>query len=153
MMLEGLEFDESVAAHLKNAHNRPLPRMQEGTRLVANGVRCAMDVSDGLVEDLKKVCEASGTGAIIHAPHVPVDDFLRDAYPEEWLDLALGGGEDYELLFAAPPDVMSRVVQLLETPVAVIGEIVSSHRDVLVLDERGERVAVRSGGWDHFPAT
>ncbi len=152
MMLESLEFDEAVAAHLKDAHNRPLPRMQEGTRLVANGVRCALDVSDGLVDDLKKVCEASGTGAVIHADHVPADDFLRKAYPEEWLDLALGGGEDYELLFTAPPDVMSRATQLLETPVAVIGEIVSGHRDVLVLDERGERVAVRSGGWDHFRA-
>ncbi|MCH8062874.1 MAG: thiamine-phosphate kinase [Chloroflexi bacterium] len=153
MMLEGLNFDDAVAAHLKSAHNRPLPRMQEGTRLVTSGVRCAMDVSDGLVDDLGKICEASGAGAVIHADQVPADDFLRMAYPEEWLDMALGGGEDYELLFTAPPDVMNRVTRLLETPVAIIGEIVSGSSDVLVLDGRGERVAVRSGGWDHFRAT
>ncbi len=153
MMLEGLDFDDTVAGHLKSAHNRPLPRMQEGTRLAANGVRCAMDISDGLVDDLGKICEAGGVGAVLRADDVPADDFLKTAFPEDWLDMALGGGEDYELLFTAPPDVMSRVVRLLETPVAIIGEIVSGSSDVLVLDGNGERVAVRSGGWDHFQAT
>ena len=153
MMLNGLGFDDAVAGHLTSAHNRPLPRIREGTLLVANGVRCAMDVSDGLVDDLGKICRAGGVGAVIHADQVPADDFLRRAYPDDWLDMALGGGEDYELLFTAPPDVMSRVTQLLETPVAIFGEIVSGGNDVLVLDGRGERVAVRSGGWDHFRAT
>ena len=153
MMLEGLSFDDAVAEHLEKAHNRPSPRVPEGTILAENGVRCAMEISDGLMDDLGKLCKASGTGAVVHATNVPADDLLRRAFPDDWLDLALGGGEDYELLFTAPPDVMNRVSRLLKTPVAVIGEIVGDHRDVVVLDERGERVTLGSGGWDHFRAT
>lgn len=150
MMRDTLSFDEEAAAHLADAHHRPAPRVAEGTLLAEHGVVAAMDVSDGLVNDLRKLCEASGAGGVVYSARVPADELLRRAYPDDWLSLALSGGEDYELLFTAPESVMTKVAALLDVEVSVIGEIVDEPRGVAVLDEGGSPVAFERGGWDHF---
>ena len=154
MMTDGLEssMDAVTARHLREAHNRPAPRVAEGAALAAAGVRAAMDVSDGLVADLGKMCVASGVGAVLGGAHLAADDCLRRAFPGEWLELALCGGEDYELLFTAPPDVLESAVRAVEIPVHVIGEIVEGPPSVRVLDAAGREVGFAAGGWDHFSA-
>ena len=150
MMLQELSFDGETSAHLANAHNRPVPRVAQGLPLVGQGVAAAIDVSDGLVDDLRKLCESSGVGAVVHSTQVPADDVLKRAYPDDWLLLALSGGEDYELLFTAPPGVMDEVTTLLDVPVSVIGEIVDGPQVVTVLDQAGGPMQIERGGWDHF---
>ena len=150
MMLQELSFDRETSAHLANAHNRPVPRVVQGLLLVGQGVAAAIDVSDGLVDDLRKLCESSGVGAVVHSAQVPADDVLKRAYPDDWLSLALSGGEDYELLFTAPPQVMERVTSLLDVPVSAIGEVVAEPQVVTVLDQAGSPIRVERGGWDHF---
>ena len=141
---------EGTATHLRDAHNRPSPRVTEGMLLARRGVLAAIDISDGLVEDLRKLCEASGVGARVEADLVPADDSLKEAYPEDWLSLALTGGEDYELLFTAPPHVMREAASLPDVLVSVIGDVVSEPAGVTVLDWNGQAVVVGQGGWDHF---
>ena len=153
MLIEGLGFDSETAGHLRNAHNRPVPRTPQGISLAQHGVVAAIDISDGLVEDLSKLCKASGVGAAIHADRVPADRFLREAFPDDWPELALGGGEDYELLFAAPPHVMDGVALTLDVPVSVIGDIVEGPPEVRVLDREGRVMPVERTGWDHFART
>ena len=149
--------DADAAAYLVSAHNRPMPRVSEGVALVDAGVRCAMDISDGLMDDLAKLCRASDVGARVYAPRAPADDRLKAAFPDEWLDLALGGGEDYELLFAAPPAVMRRAISAISPPPAVVGTITEYVGDgsasaprVTLVDARGKPLDVARGGWDHF---
>ena len=146
-----------AAEYLVGAHNRPAPRVGEGVALVDAGVRCAMDVSDGLVDDLGKLCRASGVGARVYVARVAADARLKAAFPGEWLELALGGGEDYELLFVAPPGVMRRAVGVVSPPPAVVGVITEFAGDgsagagrVTLVDGRGKAMDVASGGWDHF---
>ncbi|MCL4369718.1 MAG: thiamine-phosphate kinase [Chloroflexi bacterium] len=155
MLLEGKQFDAATTEALRRAHAQPVPRVPEGRALVERGVRAAMDVSDGLVGDLAKVCVASGVGARLHLVAVPVDPMVRSAFPDRWLDMALYGGEDYELLFTAPPEIMGRALQALEvaglTPATVIGEIVEEPvGKVLLVDEQGRAGVAEKGGWDHF---
>jgi thiamine-monophosphate kinase len=76
-------------------HRRPTPRIEAGIALRKLGVRCAMDLSDGLSLDLARLCKESTVSAALHG-EIPV---ARGAT----LDDALHGGEDYELLFTAPP--------------------------------------------------
>ena len=66
--------------------------------------------------------------------------------------MALGGGEDYQLLFTAPPELMERVIALLPSPAAVAGEIVEGEvGKVTVLDSAtGEALRTARTGWDHF---
>ena len=154
MMMGGLErdMDAQDARHLREAHNRPSPRVAEGVALAAAGVKAAMDVSDGQLADLGKLCAASGVGAVVSAAHLAADAHLRRAFPGQWLELALCGGEDYELLFTAPPDVMERAIASLDTPAHVIGTATEGPPSVTALDAGGREFRPSAGGWDHFAA-
>lgn len=141
--------DES-RAHLVEAHNRPLPRVAEGRMLRELGVRCAMDVSDGLTADLGKLCVASGVSAVVEVERLPADDHLKGAFPGRWLELALGGGEDYEILFTANADVMESAAERLGEGISIIGRIEEGDGAVKIVDSDGSEIVVGSGGWDHF---
>ena len=132
-------------------HRRPRPHVAEGQTLVASGVSSAMDVSDGLADDLAKLCAASGVAAVLWSDQVPAEPALRSAFADEWLDLALYGGEDYVLLFTAPPEVMTATIGRLPDAAAIVGQIVDGKPGaVTVLDAEGNP-RVRGGtGWDHF---
>ena len=87
------------APDLALLHRRPRPRLAEGATARGAGATAMIDVSDGLAADVRHLAEASGVGVVVE--HVPVAigvSRVSDS-PE---DLALGGGEDYELVFAAP---------------------------------------------------
>ena len=151
LLAEGAGVTElNAAAFLKNAHNRPVPRVSEGETLAELGVRCAMDISDGLWDDLGKLCRASSVGAQVLSSHIPVDHRLQAVFPKEWLALAIGGGEDYELLFTAHTEVISRAATTISTPITVIGRVLEVGQGITVLDESGNVLEVGAGGWDHF---
>ena len=150
MIQQGLAFGEDVERRLREAHQKPRPQVAHGKTLLKEGVRAAMDISDGLVDDLSKLCKASGVGAIVHADKVPVDPLLKEVFPQDYLSMALGGGEDYELLFTAPQKDMVRVCSELGPPAAVIGEIAKDEPgSVKVVDENNNVMSI-DGGWDHF---
>ena len=146
---DGLTLDSEIATHLRNAHNRPSPRVTEGYALRALGVLAAIDISDGLVDDLGKFCAASGMGADLRADQVPVDDRLKCAFPDSWLSLALSGGEDYELAFAAPAETVVEAAKKLDAMVTPIGQV-REGSGVRVLKDDGDEISVGRGGWDHF---
>ena len=151
LMLEGLSAPPGTAAFLREAHRRPRPHVAQGRLLSAAGVVTAMDVSDGLADDLSKLCLASGVAAEIHADAVPVHPHLRTAFPADCLDLALNGGEDYLLLFAAPEGVMADVIPALPEGAARLGRIVDGPAgQVTLVDSAGTRTVVTRAGWDHF---
>ena len=131
---------------------RPTPRFTAGLALVAAGVRCAIDISDGLIADLGHICKASGVSATIRAADVPVSPLLKEAYPDTWTELALSGGEDYELLFTGPAELIDGARDAVEVPITVIGEIGESNGipDVSVLDGNGRPIAIGARGWDHL---
>lgn len=140
---------------LVGAHLMPMPRVPEARAAVATGqVRAMMDVSDGLGADLPKLCRASGVGSVVHADRLPISDELRNgaAYlGRDAVDLAAGGGEDFELLMAISPDGVEQVICSVEaetgTPVTEIGEITEGRS--VEIDRDGERKPLR-GGWEHF---
>ena len=78
----------------------PWPRVDAGDLAVNAGIRCGMDISDGLVQDLGHVCRASGVDAELRFDDIPVDEALQLVYPDDARMLAASGGEDYELVLA-----------------------------------------------------
>lgn len=136
---------------LARAHLRPRPPLAAGQRAAASGVACAIDVSDGLLQDLGHVCRASGIGAVVQADAVPISQALREAYPEEALSLACTGGEDYELLLVAPEDKLRALAGDVDVPLTIIGKMVDGgERRVRLLDSSGAEVALPQDGWDHL---
>ncbi len=139
------------------AHHHPEPRIAFGRILIAAGVRTAMDLSDGLAGDLAKICQRSNVGAQVEQRRLPVPTTVRQAFPHDWVTLATRGGEDYELLFACPPETLTQLQRLLpeaKLPVpTVIGVITAPPRTgppiQLILPD-GITQPLGGGAFDHF---
>lgn len=127
----------------------PEPRIALG-RALAGTATAAIDVSDGLVADLGHVCAASGVGARVDAASAPLSAAARDCLRRspELIETVLCGGDDYELLFALPPDRLD-LLGALPTPACRIG-VFTDGRDVTVLDSTGAPLAFAAAGWRHF---
>jgi thiamine-monophosphate kinase len=149
LLMSGASPDGPEATLIR-AHRRPEPSVATGVWLAANGVACAVDISDGLTADLGRVCRASNAAAIIQLADLPVEPELKAAFPDDWPEMALGGGEGYQLLFAAPAKVVE-VARTMNPAITPIGEIVAGEPQVTVLDKNGEQVKPSSAGHDHFP--
>ncbi len=141
-----------------DAHRRPEPRVLQGLLLRYAGVRCAMDLSDGLLGDLPKICDASEVYALLREDQLPVPHAVRWGFPD-WFDLALRGGEDFELLFTCPPENLVLVEMLFRRwgcpPPIQIGEIQEPHerRAQIRMTHTDRRTFdVEPGAWDHFGA-
>ena len=152
VLTQNLSVDEEAAKFLIKAHQRPRPMVGEGRILMGGGVLAAIDISDGLLDDLGKMMAASGVAAVVDSWQVPVHPLLQRAFPDRAIQLALAGGEDYELLYAAPAQLMEKAVaRFPET--AVIGRVVAgSPGEVRVQDQNGNEVRSLQPGWDHFRA-
>ena len=141
------------AAWLGARYRLPQPRCALGTGLVGFA-SAAIDVSDGLVADLGHICEASGLGAILAADRTPLSAPVRAlvAGRPPLLELALTGGDDYELLFTAHPDMAPAIDRLaghLGLPLTQIGKM-TPQAGVTVLDQNGEPMLFRAPGYTHF---
>jgi thiamine-monophosphate kinase len=147
------ELSPEHRAMLVSRFRLPEPRVELGSRLV--GIAAAMiDVSDGLVADLGHICETSGVGAVLDLAVLPLSPAARCVAAGEpaVLPRLAGGGDDYELLFTAPPAAAARLAALaaeLGLPITAIGRIESGN-GVRLLDQAGREVAIASGGYRHF---
>ncbi len=142
---------------LVNAHRRPSPRVTAGQALVEAGIRCAIDVSDGLVADVRHICEQSGVDAHLIAEQIPVHPAAEACFGGEALDLALAGGEDYELVCVAPPALIAaaseRLVARGEAALTTIGSVaqrVGTRAEVRVTTANGRPRPVAREGYRHF---
>ena len=151
----GLEPGDRL--HLLEAFHDPVPRVALGAALAREGLAtAAIDVSDGLGVDAGRLARASGVRLTIDRDRLPRSSALENFAAAEGLDpveLALGGGDDYELLFTARESDAARVAEraaAFEVPLSAIG-VASPGAGVLLLDAGGSR-DVASLGHDHFEA-
>jgi thiamine-monophosphate kinase len=133
--------------------SRPSPRLEAAAELVRSGVSVAIDVSDGVFRDAARLLDGSGgSGLLVDAAALPVATGIRERWPRTWAEVA-GGGEDYELLFAAAPAVMSRACAALTATglePAVIGAFDSGAGLRLLLE--GVETSPPRSGHEHFRA-
>jgi thiamine-monophosphate kinase len=140
-----------IAAALA-AHLDPAPPFAFGAAVAESGLaHAAMDLSDGLSGDLAAMCEASGVGAFVDAEALPVDPAASAADRDAALELALHGGEDYQLLLAVPEDAVDRLRGVGDRSgvrVTSIGRFVDTPG--VTLRRAGEATALRARSHEHF---
>jgi len=146
--------DSQKLDHILLRQLRPEPRVGWGIVLGEERLATAMiDLSDGLSSDLNQLCTASSVGALIDSALLPVDNYVTELCGRRALDplqLALHGGEDFELLFAVKPEDVPRLPRRVDgIEIKCIGEITAVHEGVKITE--GTRVwELRPGGWKHF---
>ncbi|MCU1223726.1 MAG: thiamine-monophosphate kinase [Edaphobacter sp.] len=134
-------------------HLFPEPRMDTGEALLRRDLATAcLDVSDGLSTDLAHLCRASGVSAEIEQAALPIHPLARKLGPHRALKAALHGGEDYELLFAAPAK-LRMPGSIAGVPVTRIGRFIpkrSGRPMMTLIAPDGNHSPLEPGGWEHF---
>ncbi|MDQ4000699.1 MAG: AIR synthase-related protein, partial [Actinomycetota bacterium] len=147
--LLALETGDADPERLAKKHLRPEPRVDLGRAAARLKAHAMIDISDGLASDVGHLCDASGVGCRIDLGFLPVAGDTREYANSLGRDpeiLAATGGEDYELLVAAPEEVVGALAAESEVPVTMIGEVTAEGVVFLRDDEPAENLS----GWDHF---
>lgn len=157
----GLLACQGELAHLSEVHREtlidryrlPRPRVTLGPKLIGLAT-ASLDVSDGAVADLGHICETSHLAAIIEEALVPLSPAARAAlaHAPGLMDRILGGGDDYEILFTAPPELAPKLAVLAGTtglPLTRIGAMASG-AGVRIRGTDGRLRHLAAGGWAHF---
>jgi len=129
-----------IVSPLIERHLMPVAR---NSRRFLKSATAMIDISDGLMIDLSRLCKESNVGALVYADKIPLSNELLKA--SEYLglsplDLAFGGGEDYELLFTAPAGKKMNAY--------CIGEVINA--GVFLIDEKGHKRKASIKGYQHF---
>jgi thiamine-monophosphate kinase len=138
LLLDGGELSEQEQAWV-DAQLSPVARLAEGLELVSSGVRCGGDISDGLLVELERITDMSGCGAEIWLDRLPVEAALVSDFGSAWPDLAVGGGEDFELVATLPREAVAALVGSWPAslvPLTVVG-CLRDGAGVAVLDREG----------------
>ncbi|MCD6320055.1 MAG: thiamine-phosphate kinase [Candidatus Desulfofervidaceae bacterium] len=151
---QGIE-DESFSDLIK-AQLLPEPEVALGCYLAQTGLVHAMiDISDGIASDLSWICQESGLGAFIHQDLLPISPACKKAakrLKQDYLSWALGGGEDYRLLFTASQEtadeLKQKVAEELKREIFIIGEITAGNRVYLI--HNGQKKDITGKGYSHF---
>lgn len=149
--IENLEH----ASYLKNRHWFPTPRVLAGTTLRRTATSC-IDISDGLIKDLKQIITCSQVGALVHLDKLPISDALGESVDNvvDAVTYAATAGDDYELLFTVPEEQRVNIETALASyniPVTCIGQITGAKGKLdLRLDEQPFELPADKLGYEHF---
>ena len=146
--------DSQKLDHILLRQLRPEPRVGWGIVLGEERLATAMiDLSDGLSSDLNRLCTAGGVGALIDSASLPIDNYVTELCGRRALDplqLALHGGEDFELLFTVKSDNVARLPRRVDgVELKRIGEIRNTSEGVKI-SEGSRTWELKPGGWKHF---
>lgn len=131
--------------------NRPDARVKTGIALRDNATSC-IDISDGLLADLGHVLKASNVGAEIILSQIPYSESLKKLDKEVAIELALTGGDDYELCFTLPKGLSESVTDELESicPIHCIGQINKEVSKLSLIDDDDKPYEIKSKAYRHF---
>jgi len=135
----------SLGGSLSGKHLKFKPRIKEARYLTRNfKVNAMIDISDGLIQDLRHILKASKTGAILYEEMIPLSTQAKG------LKSALYDGEDFELLFTVPALEARKIISRNRDLFRPIGEIVERKYGLRLLSRKGKELPVKSRGFCHF---
>ena len=152
MGLASIQGKLKLPPHIKNkcirALETPIPKTSLGSHLSRYANSC-IDISDGLIQDLRHILKASKVGASLFLNDIPCEKFIHTTKQYQFL---LNGGDDYELLFTAAKknrSYIKKIAKKTNTPVNIIGTIIKK-KSLSILSEQGKSIKFNPKGFDHF---
>ncbi len=145
--------EQATDHYLLQRYQLPCPRVETGQVLRDIATAC-MDISDGLMQDLQHIAWNSGVGATVEWARLPLSDAARKTLPmvENPYEIIAAGGDDYELLFTASPEMQAKlqvIAQKLGVAITLIGSINNGGK-VKMIDKSGNDIYFAKAGYNHF---
>lgn len=150
ILSESPGLNNKISDYLITQLNRPLPRISLGQSIRQFSNAC-IDVSDGLLADLKHILDSSLCGAVINVDILPISNELKKTFNEDRFNLALGSGDDYELCFCVPEKYKLNIKSISETlniPITKIGKIVKGNE--IKCQFENKPYEYQYSGYEHF---
>jgi thiamine-monophosphate kinase len=144
-------IDQTTLDQLNKALDWPTPRLQLGQALLGLA-HAAVDISDGLLQDLNHILKASDVGAILYEPLLPVASALLQFSTAVRQRAALSGGDTYELCFTAPLSERARLItiaQHMNIQLTRVGQVVQTP-GIAIFDQNNRLIKPVASGFDHF---
>lgn len=141
----GLKLSQQDSDYCQKRLNNPTPRLVESELIKSFATSC-IDLSDGLLQDLSHVLEASEVGAVLNLPELPFSPVLKNLGIEVATNMVLKGGDDYELLFTIPAIKELQFLEAINKKVTCIGVV--TKEKLIITDEAGKHLI--SSGYNHF---
>lgn len=131
---------------------QPQPQIEAGIRL-RNVASACIDISDGLIADLGHICKASGVRSDIQTKLLPIHQQLHQLWPQQAVDWALSGGDDYQLCFTVPQSrcaIVNQWIDAGEFDATMVGQILApdNSKNLVIVDGSASTDIKR--GFDHF---
>lgn len=153
----GLQQRTRYSEELKQAHLLPKARVREARIAAKGGAHAMEDISDGLASEIRHICELSKVGAEIKVDSIPVASGVEEVarlVGKDASNLALYGGEDFELVFTASESDWPKIKEEIETEtgtkITVVGEIVDAKEGIFLAGPNDKRTVLASYGYEHF---
>jgi len=148
LLQSGAPVRKSFEQAALRSHLFPQPQCALGQFLSEHRLASSMmDLSDGLSIDLRRLCNSSGVGAGLFAEQLPIPALPDN---DDAMELALHGGEDYQLLFTVPPAKASKIpLRFGKVPLHCIGEI-RTPTAINLITRDGKTLPIKPNGYDHF---
>lgn len=152
--MNALRLSDEDKAYFTQRYSAPEPAPRLGT-IVREYATAAMDISDGLIGDLEKLCQASGQGADINLPLIPIDPSLKDRITcdSSLFQKLITGGDDYEVLMTVAPhnvEALQQAALKQKIRLTAIGKITDRASGISYYDESGQAVEFKNKSYQHF---
>ena len=133
------------------SHFKPEPQIALGRAILDFNITTCTDISDGLIRDLSNICDSSNVSSIVNIDKIPTDVNLKSIFPNDWIELCLSGGEDYQLLFTGTKNKISKIQKHTSSKLTIIGQITKrSDPKISLIDNENNTIKFSQKGWDHF---
>ena len=133
------------------SHFKPEPQIALGRAILDFNITTCTDISDGLIRDLSNICDSSNVSSIVNIDKIPTDVNLKSIFPNDWIELCLSGGEDYQLLFTGTKNKISKIQKHTSSKLTIIGQITKpSDPKISLIDNANNTIKFSQKGWDHF---
>lgn len=156
---KNLELDKKEKEYLLQRHFFPTPRVKLGKKLSQKKLsRCAIDVSDGLLSDLRHICEESKLDAEIFLKKIPLSKAASKLVKSQEIKISdlISGGDDYELIFAVNKKHSKQILKLAKelkldlTCIGIFKKQSKKNSQIILLGEKNQKLKIKKFGYEHF---
>ncbi|MEC9099439.1 MAG: AIR synthase-related protein, partial [Chloroflexota bacterium] len=146
--LEISEKDNTISNKFTKKFFHPIPRINESKIAIENGIICSMDLSDGLIKDLYRICKASNVKIEIDFEKINYDQDLNNIFNENIENKILSSGEEYELILIGPASKIKNLEDKID--IKIIGRVSDSKEPILEFYKNKKIINLSTEGFDHF---